>query len=74
MFAFFSFIFSIFYQTNYMFDPRFGLSIEGLFAAVGNNYVADSNMPESISFTLLRQIHDFFFIYPCHNISFFNFF
>jgi hypothetical protein len=44
-------------------DPRFGLSIGGLFAAVGNKYVVDSNMPESIAFTLIDKIHDITFLY-----------
>jgi hypothetical protein len=44
-------------------DPRFGLSIGGLFAAVGNKYVVDSNIPSSISFTLVDKIHDITFIF-----------
>lgn len=44
-------------------DPRFGLSIGALFAAVGNKYVVDSNIPESISFTLVDKIHIITFIY-----------
>ncbi|MBY0425944.1 MAG: hypothetical protein K2Q22_09940 [Cytophagales bacterium] len=45
-------------------DPRFGLSVGGLFAAVGNKYIVDSNMPESTSFTLIDKVHamTFFFI------------
>lgn len=34
-----------------------------LFAAVGNKYVVDSNMPESIQFTLVDKIHDITFVY-----------
>jgi hypothetical protein len=44
-------------------DPRFGLSIGGLFAAVGNKYVVESNMPDSISFTLEDKIHNLTFVY-----------
>jgi len=45
-------------------DPRFGLSIGALFAAVGNMYVVDANVPDSLSFGLIDQIHvvTFFFI------------
>ena len=55
--------FLVFFIKPIYVDPRFGLSIGGLFAAVGNNYVADSNMPESISFTLVDKIHDLTFFY-----------
>ncbi len=44
-------------------DPRFGLTLGGLFAAVGNKYVVDSNIPSSISFSLADQIHDCTFVY-----------
>jgi hypothetical protein len=44
-------------------DPRFGLSIGGLFAAVGNKYVVDANIPENISFTLVDKIHDVTFVF-----------
>ena len=55
--------FLVFFIKPIYVDPRFGLSIGGLFAAVGNKYVADSNMPESISFTLVDSIHDVTFIF-----------
>ncbi len=32
-------------------EPRFGLPVGGLFAAVGNKYIIDSVLPESASFT-----------------------
>jgi hypothetical protein len=44
-------------------DPRFGLSVGGLFAAVGNKYIVDSNMPESTSFTLIDKVHAITFFY-----------
>jgi hypothetical protein len=44
-------------------DPRFGLSIGALFAAVGNMYVVDSNVPDSLSFGLIDQIHVVTFFY-----------
>lgn len=55
--------FLVFFIKPIYVDPRFGLSIGGLFAAVGNKYVVDSNMPESIAFTLVDKIHDITFIY-----------
>jgi hypothetical protein len=53
---------SLFIKPTYV-DPRFGLSIGGLFAAVGNKYVVDANIPESISFTLVDKIHDITFLF-----------
>jgi len=44
-------------------DQRFGLSIGGLFAAVGNKYVMDNNIPSSISFSFVDKIHDLTFIF-----------
>ena len=44
-------------------DPRFGLSIGALFAAVGNMYVVNSNVPDSLSFGLIDQIHVVTFFY-----------
>jgi hypothetical protein len=55
--------FLVFFIKPIYVDPRFGLSIGGLFAAVGNKYVVDSNMPESIAFTLIDKIHDITFLY-----------
>ncbi|MEI8053454.1 MAG: hypothetical protein WCH52_06870 [Bacteroidota bacterium] len=55
--------FLVFFIKPIHVDPRFGLSIGALFAAVGNKYVVDSNMPESISFTLVDKIHDITFVY-----------
>lgn len=38
-------------------DQRFGLSIGGLFAAIANKYVMDSDIPSSISFSFIDQVH-----------------
>jgi hypothetical protein len=43
-------------------EPRFGLPVGGLFAAVGNKYIIDSLMPESSSFTLVDTLHTITFI------------
>ena len=44
-------------------DPRFGLSVGGVFAAIGNKYIVDSILPETITFTLVDIIHDLAFVY-----------
>lgn len=42
--------------TDYV-EPRFGLPVGGLFAAVGNKYIIDSLLPESNVFTLVDWLH-----------------
>lgn len=44
-------------------DPRFGLSVGGLFAAVGNKYIVDSILPQSTTFTLVDKIHILTYLY-----------
>jgi hypothetical protein len=41
----------------YELEPRFGLPVGGLFAAVGNKYIIDSILPESSAFTLVDTLH-----------------
>ena len=43
-------------------DPRFGLPVGGLFAAVGNKYIIDSLLPESSTFTLVDTLHTITFL------------
>lgn len=43
-------------------EPRFGLPVGGLFAAVGNKYIIDSLLPESSGFTLVDTLHALTFI------------
>jgi hypothetical protein len=43
-------------------EPRFGLPVGGLFAAVGNKYIIDSLLPESPSFTLVDTLHTLTFL------------
>jgi hypothetical protein len=43
-------------------DARFGLSVGGLFAAVGNKYIIDSLLPETSRFTLVDTLHAITFI------------
>ncbi|MFT3679519.1 MAG: hypothetical protein QM791_04560 [Ferruginibacter sp.] len=38
-------------------DSRFGLSVGSLFAVIGNKYIVDSSLPESLSFTLVDALH-----------------
>lgn len=38
-------------------EPRFGLPVGALFAAVGNKYIIDSLLPETSSFTLVDSLH-----------------
>lgn len=44
-------------------DPRFGLSVGGLFAAIGNKYIIESKVPTTNQNTLLDNIHNLTFIY-----------
>lgn len=44
------------------FEPRFGLPVGGLFAAVGNKYIIDSLLPESSEFTLVDILHTITFL------------
>jgi hypothetical protein len=43
-------------------EPRFGLPVGGLFAAVGNKYIIDSLLPETSSFTLVDTLHTITFL------------
>jgi hypothetical protein len=43
-------------------EPRFGLPVGGLFAAVGNKYIIDSLLPQSSSFTLVDTLHTITFL------------
>ncbi len=43
------------------FEPRFGLPVGGLFAAVGNKYIIDSLLPESAEFSLVDTLHSITF-------------
>jgi hypothetical protein len=43
-------------------DPRFGLPVGGLFAAVGNKYIIDTVLPETSTFTLVDTLHTLTFL------------
>jgi hypothetical protein len=44
-------------------DPRFGLSVGSLFAAVGNKYIVDSILPQSVGFGLVDMIHALTYVF-----------
>jgi len=44
-------------------EQRFSLNIGALFAAVANKYITDSNIPASISFSYIDQVHISTFIF-----------
>jgi hypothetical protein len=60
-FAFLIALVSFLTDTNEL-DPRFGLPIGGLFAAVGNKYIIDSLLPESSQFSLVDILHNLTFL------------
>ena len=43
-------------------DPRFGLCVGGLFAAIGNKYIVESIIPSTNELTLLDYLHNITFI------------
>ncbi|TMI65789.1 MAG: hypothetical protein E6H07_07740 [Bacteroidetes bacterium] len=53
---------AFFIRPDYV-DPRFGLSVGGLFASVANKYVVDANIPATISFSFVDIVHFLSFIY-----------
>jgi hypothetical protein len=38
-------------------DSRFSLSVGSLFAAIGNKYIIDASLPETVTFTLVDTLH-----------------
>jgi hypothetical protein len=69
-FAFLIAMVSFLSDTNEV-EPRFGLPVGGLFAAVGNKYIIDSVLPESSQFSLVDILHNltFFAIFAVLLIS-----
>ncbi|HCW07274.1 MAG TPA: hypothetical protein DGG95_07915, partial [Cytophagales bacterium] len=60
-FAFLIALVSFLSDTNEL-EPRFGLPVGGLFAAVGNKYIIDSLLPESPQFSLVDILHSLTFL------------
>lgn len=52
-------------------DPRFGLSVGAIFAAIASQYVISSTLPQNQKLTLVDILHDisFIFIFVCILIS-----
>lgn len=52
-------------------DPRFGLSVGAIFAAIASQYVISSTLPQNEKLTLVDILHDisFIFIFICILIS-----
>ncbi|MCC6866583.1 MAG: hypothetical protein IT280_10535 [Ignavibacteria bacterium] len=44
-------------------DPRFGLSVGAIFAAIASQYVITSTLPQNEKLTLVDKLHDVSFIY-----------
>jgi hypothetical protein len=44
-------------------DPRFGLSVGALFAAIGNKYIVESNVPSTSEVSMLDNLHNLTFVY-----------
>ncbi len=51
-------------------EPRFGLPVGGLFAAVGNKYIIDSLLPETSEFTLVDSLHTITFLFIFFTVAF----
>ncbi|MBS1557736.1 MAG: hypothetical protein JST69_03330 [Bacteroidetes bacterium] len=60
-FAFLIALVSFLSDTNEL-EPRFGLPVGGLFAAVGNKYIIDSLLPQSSQFSLVDILHSLTFL------------
>jgi hypothetical protein len=52
-------------------DPRFGLSVGAIFAAIASQYVITSTLPQNARLTLVDILHDvsFIFIFLCILVS-----
>ncbi|MFI5211787.1 MAG: hypothetical protein ACHQIH_02810 [Ignavibacteria bacterium] len=52
-------------------DPRFGLSVGAIFAAIASQYVISSTLPQNAKLTLVDILHDisFIFIFVCILVS-----
>ena len=60
-----------FFVKSVHIDPKIGLCIGALFAAVANNYIVNSNIPASSDFSLVDKLHilTFFYIFIALVIS-----
>ena len=54
--SFFVAFIAFFIQVKH-FEPRFGLPVGGLFAAIGNKYIMESILPQSSEYTIVDTLH-----------------
>jgi hypothetical protein len=57
MYVAFLIAYACFYIHADSIDSRFSLSVGSLFAVIGNKYIVDASLPESITFTLVDMLH-----------------
>ncbi len=60
----------VFFVSSENQDSRFGLCVGGLFAAIGNKYIVESELPGSTSNTLMDDVHNItfaFILIDCRN-------
>jgi hypothetical protein len=57
MYVAFLIAYASFYIHADSIDSRFSLSVGALFAVIGNKYIVDASLPESITFTLVDTLH-----------------
>ena len=54
--SFFVAFISLFINVKHL-EPRFGLPVGGLFAAIGNKYIMENILPQSSSYTIVDLLH-----------------
>lgn len=57
MYVAFLIAYACFYIHADSIDSRFSLAVGALFAVIGNKYIVDASLPESITFTLVDMLH-----------------
>ncbi len=57
MYVAFFIAYACFYIHADSIDSRFSLSVGALFAVIGNKYIVDGSLPESVTFTLVDMLH-----------------
>lgn len=57
MYVAFAIAYVSFYINPRVSDPRFGLPVGGLFAAVGNKYIVDEYLPDTSQLTIVDWLH-----------------
>jgi hypothetical protein len=57
MYIAFLIAYTCFYIHADSIDSRFSLSVGSLFAVIGNKYIVDASLPETVTFTLVDMLH-----------------